>query len=214
MEEKTINIITLGESGVGKTSILNRIVYKKFNEYETTTMGNQPIILKRKYEKKKLNMILKFLDTAGQERYISLPKSYIRDSHIVLLVFDSINTLNVIKERWYKYYKENANINNSRFILIGNKSDLFEDKREEIMREGDKFSEEIDAHFMTCSAKNADNIDNLERYIITEAKRFIDDEEMENSSTAIPSNNSSFNYINEFYLGKSGRRCELICCQQ
>ena len=42
---------------------------------------------------------------------------------------------------------------------------------------GNAFSEEINAYFITCSAKSADNIDNLERMIITEAKRFIDEEE-------------------------------------
>ena len=200
MEEKTINIITLGEAGVGKTSILNRIVNKTFYERELSTSTFNNFFLKRKYEKKNLNMILQFVDTIGQEKYASLPNSYMKDSHIVLLVFDSIETLNVIKERWYEYYKKNANVENSRFILIGNKSDLFEDERQEIIREGEKFSEEIDALFMTCSAKSADNIDNLERYIITEAKRFIDAEEKENKSKASPSINSSPNNKNIFNL--------------
>ena len=200
MEEKKIKIITLGDAGVGKTSILKKIVYKKFDQYELTTLGIHHIILKRNYVKKNINILLNFVDTIGQEIFSSLPISYIRDSHIVLLVFDSIDTLNIIKNRWYKYYRENANINNSRFILIGNKSDLFGNKREEIINEGEKFSEEIDALFMTCSAKNADNIDNLERYIITEAKRFIDVEEMENRAKAA-SINSSINNRNIFILG-------------
>ena len=111
------------------------------------------------------------------------------------------NILNVIKNRWYIHYRENANINNARFILIGNKSDLFGEKRKEIIREGEKFSEEIDALFMTCSAKSADNIDNSERYITTEAKRFIDTEEKENSLKADdPSIKSSNNNRNIFLL--------------
>ena len=40
---------------------------------------------------------------------------------------------------------------------------------------GNVFSEEMNAYFITCSVKSADNIDNLERMIITEAKRFIDE---------------------------------------
>ena len=203
MEEKTIKIITLGESGVGKTSILNRIINKAFNEYELSTSCINSFYLKRKYEKKNLNILLQFIDTVGQEKFASLTNSYIRDSHIILLVFDNIKTLNVIKERWYEYYIKNANVENSRFILIGNKSDLFGNKREEIIREGDKFSEKIDSHFITCSAKSSDNIDNLERYIITEAKRFIDTEEMENSSiAAAPSITSTINNRNKFHLNK------------
>ena len=205
MEEKTINIITLGEAGVGKTSILNRIVNKIFYEKEPSTATFNNFYLKRKYEKKNLNMIINFVDTIGQEKYASLPNSYMKDSHIVLLVFDSIETLNVIKERWYEYYKKNANVENSRFILIGNKSDLFEDERQEIIREGEKFSEEIDALFMTCSAKSADNIDNLERFIVTEAKRFIDAEEMKNSSIASATfiNSTINNGDNRFSLNKN-----------
>ena len=88
------------------------------------------------------------------------------------------------------YYKENSNIDNSRFILVGNKSDLFGNNRDEILNKGQEFAEEIDAHFITCSAKSADNMDNLERFIITEAKRFIDDEEKYNN---VLKKNKAFN---------------------
>ncbi len=61
---------------------------------------------------------------------------------------------------------------------------------------------------MTCSAKNADNIDNLERYIITEAKRFINGEQKENSSKAAePYINSSINNRHNFHLEDIN-----ICC--
>ena len=88
-----------------------------------------------------------------------------------------MDTLDDIINRWYSFYQENTNIDNSRFILVGNKSDLFGNKRDEIINQGNQFAEEIDALFLTCSAKSADNMDNLERYILTESKRFIDDEE-------------------------------------
>ena len=106
-----------------------------------------------------------------------VPVNYICESHIVLLVFSDINTLNELKYRWNKFYKKNINIENSRIILIGNKSDTFGDNRDEIIRLGDQFVEEIDAFFIICSAKTGDNMDNLERYIISEVKRFIDKEE-------------------------------------
>ena len=96
-------------------------------------------------------------------------------------MFDSVDSFKILKKRWYEFYKQNTNVNNPKYILIGNKSDLFGDKREEIINLGEEFSEEIDAHFITCSAKSSDNIDNLERYIITEAKRFIDEEEKNNN---------------------------------
>ena len=123
-------------------------------------------------------MELVFCETPGQEILEScVAVNYIRDSHIVLLVFSDINTLNELKHRWNKFYKKNINIENSRIILIGNKSDTFGDNRDEIIRLGDQFAEEIDAWLITCSAKTGDNMDNVERFIISEAKRFIDEEE-------------------------------------
>ena len=175
--EKDINIITLGESGVGKTSIINRIRKERFdNKEEHTLFIFSYFNIQKPYNKRNIMMNLNYHDTAGQEKIInSLPMRYIRNAHIVLLVFCDFESLNVIKDRWYKFYKENANIKNSRFILIGNKSDIFGDKREEIIKQGEKFAEEIDALFMTCSAKSDDNLDNVQRYIEAEAKRFIDE---------------------------------------
>ena len=205
MEEKDINIITLGEMGVGKTSIIKRIREEAFDEEEFTTEFIFSFFnIKKPYTRRNLIMNLNYHDTAGQEKIInSLPKRYIRNSHIVLLVFSDIRTLNVIKDRWYKHYKENANILNSRFILIGNKSDIFGDERDEIIKQGNQFAEEINAHFMTCSAKSDDNMDNIQRYIETEAKRFIDDE----IKRGIPEDNNDYA---SFRLNRNKRNNK--CC--
>ena len=171
-----INVITLGASGVGKTSIIRRIKDGTFQELYTVTIGVEFFSIDRIYEKKNIKFSLYFYDTNGQESLQGLiPIQYIRNSHVVLLVFSDIDTLNDIKDRWYSFYKENTNVNNPKFILVGNKSDLFGDKRGEIVKQGTLFSDEIDGLFMTCSAKNADNMDNLERYIDKEAKRYIDE---------------------------------------
>ena len=116
----------------------------------------------------------------NQNNEKNIPIQYIRDSHIVLLIFCNIETLNHLKDRLYKFYKDNVDTHNSIFILIANKSDIFGDERDEIIKQGNKFAEEIDAHLITCSAKSEDNMDNLDRYITTEAKRFIDESEDEN----------------------------------
>ncbi len=178
MEYRDLNVITLGETGVGKTSIINRLKDDSFNENEYSTSASSSFTIQKPFKKLNLTINLNFRDTAGQEKLIAtLPKQYIRDSHIVLLVFSDIDTLNVIKDRWYKHYKENSNIENARFILVGNKSDIFGEMRNEIVKQGEKFAEEIDALFVSCSAKIKDNLDNVERYITTEAKRYIENEE-------------------------------------
>ena len=169
-----ISVITLGDSGVGKTSIIKRIYDGTFQDIMFSTFGIGDFFVRRKYSKKNIQIVLCFKDTAGQESHQELPVQYIRKSHIVLLVFCDIETLNTLRERWYNFYKKKANIENSRFILVGNKSDLFGNEKEEIERQGQEFADEINAHFITCSAKSKDNIDTLEQIIIDEAKNFIE----------------------------------------
>ena len=186
-----ISVITLGDTGVGKTSIIKRIHDDSFQELMFSTHGMSDFFIERNYTKKNIKIALCFKDTAGQELYKELPLQYIRNSHIVLLVFSTIETLNTIRERWYNFYKENANLEISKFILVGNKSDIFGDEREEIERQGQEFSEEINAHFIKCSAKSKDNIDTLEQIIIDEAKRMIDlAEELLNEQNRIQLNNN------------------------
>ena len=172
--EVKISVITLGDSGVGKTSIIKRIYDGTFQDVMFSTFGIGDFFVRRKYSKKNIQIVLCFKDTAGQESYQELPVQYIRKSHIVLFVFCNIETLNTLRERWYNFYKEKANIENSRFILVGNKSDLFGNEKKEIERQGQEFADEINAHFITCSAKSKDNMDTLEQIIIDEAKNFIE----------------------------------------
>ena len=174
--ERIIKLIVLGDSGVGKTSIIERIKSGKFQKMPS---GGDIITIQRKYESKNIMIKLNFLDGWGSEPYVNLYLGYIHNSNIILLVFSDINTLNILRDRWNHFYKEKANLENSIIILIGNKSDIFEDKRDEILNKGQEFADEIDTHFLTCSAKTGDNMDNLERIIISEAKRFIDKEEKE-----------------------------------
>ena len=195
-----INVITLGDCGVGKTSIIKRIKTGKFEEFYSPTVGFDFFVIKRKYEKKHIIMSLNFKDTTGQEEYHGITNQYIRDSHIVLQVFSDLDTLDTIKNRWYTFYKQNANKDNSRFILVGNKSDIFGDDREKLVKQGEQFAEEIDSLFLTCSAKSADNMDNLDRYITQEARRFIDIVEKE--SKKYKENKEELNNNNNINLDK------------
>ena len=179
--KKEIKIITLGDTGVGKTSIINRIYRNEFNENELSTVCIRfnPTIVKQ-YAKRNLTLELSFIDTAGQERFLgAIPELYIRNSNIVLLVFCDLPSLETLKDRWINYYKEHANIKDSKFIVVANKSDLFGEERIKIKELGEEFAEEIDAFFITCSAKNRDNMDNLLSHIITESKRLIDGNKIE-----------------------------------
>ena len=104
-----INVITLGASGVGKTSIIKRIKDGTFRWIQCNNWCR--IFQYRKgLRKKNMKYLLNFYDTNGMESMQSLiPVQYIRDSHVVLLVFSNIETLDDLKNRWVNYYKENTN---------------------------------------------------------------------------------------------------------
>ena len=172
--EKQIKIITLGPQAVGKTSIIERIIHNKFEDYYQSTISLEFNNKTIKYKNSELKLM--YVDTAGQEINNSLTLSYIRNSHIVLLVYDNLENFEELKKRWFHYYKENANKKNPKFLVIANKSDLFGHNREKIIQLGKDFADEIDAFFISCSAKSADNIDNVENHIETETKRLVNEE--------------------------------------
>ena len=87
-EELIFRIITLGNSGVGKTSILKRYVFNKFEESAISSIGVifsfKDVAIKNDENKK---VKLKLIDTAGEEKYRSLSKSYYKTAEAVIFVF-------------------------------------------------------------------------------------------------------------------------------
>ena len=175
MIENEIGVFLLGDKFVGKTSIIKRIKDGTFDDNISKTLDPDIFLIKRKYERINSMIELLFYDTPGTETKTNFFLNKIKNFHIILLVFSDIQSLNVLIDRWHKYYKKEINLDYPRFVLVGNKSDTFGKDREEIYKKGEIFAEEIDAHFLTCSAKNGDNLDNLDRYIYREATRYIDE---------------------------------------
>ncbi len=176
MIEAQIRVILLGDVGVGRTSIIRRIRDEPFREDEHPTIGFDVSWVKIKYERKNALISLKINEVNGQEIIQFQYSNFISESHIILLVFSDFESLDVLIKRWYKYYEKYRSFN-SRIILIGHKSDIFGDQREEIIKQGQNFADKIDAFFLTCSAKTMDNMDNLKILITIEAKRIFDEEE-------------------------------------
>ena len=205
MEE--ISIITLGESAVGKTSIINRIIYKNYEEM-IPTISMELLTLTKDYKKKNFHQIkYQFWDTAGAERYNSLTMNYIRDKDIVLLVFCDLETFEVLVKRWYKFIKKNSDISRTKFIVVANKSDTFGDNYEDIRLKGKEFAREINAFFITCSAKSKENIDNLEDHIEYEAIKIIEQREEKKKEESEFKDNNEKKTINRKELEKNNPLC-------
>lgn len=94
-----LKLIVLGDSGVGKTCLINRYVGGNYQDTFTSTLG---VDFKVKIvEKKEVKVNLQIWDTAGQERFKTLTKSYFQGCHAVLLIFSltDINSFSNI-EKW------------------------------------------------------------------------------------------------------------------
>lgn len=153
-KEETIElkVILLGDPGVGKTNIINRYLYDKFDQSSKPTLGSS--FGEKIIKKDGSSYSLKIWDTTGQERYNSITKLFIKGSHIVILVYsiDNLASFDNLKN-WYNYVKEE--LQREKFILaiVGNKRDLFEN---EVVsdNEGNEFSKSLGALFYLVSAKS------------------------------------------------------------
>ena len=108
--EKICKVILIGESGVGKTSIIVRFISDDFSPYLHSTTGASyasKIIDFNDYGKK---VQFQIWDTAGQEMYRGLTKIFYKDAKIVILVYDITKkqSFEEIKKYWYNQIKENS----------------------------------------------------------------------------------------------------------
>lgn len=114
----TIKVVLVGESGTGKTSIINNYCSDYFSEETTTTIGsskNSKILLLSNKMKLKLDI----WDTAGQEMYRSLNKLFYKDAKIVLFIYDitNLHSFNEIVNYWYQEVKSNVDTKSGKFTI-------------------------------------------------------------------------------------------------
>lgn len=185
----TLKYIIVGNSGIGKSCILSRLLDKEFLTIHDSTIGvefgNKVININNDKIK------LQIWDTAGQETFRSISKLYYRNTICALLVFDitsneSFQTL----ESWYDDLKYNDN-SDMLIILVGNKSDL-SSQRVISYDEALKFANDHNMKYYETSAKTDQNIDEI---FLDSAKEIYD--KLSKKSFNIPNNNSAVKIINQ-----------------
>ena len=150
-DSRRVKIILLGESGVGKTCIINRYLNNEFISESSSTLGSYSS--KKEVIKNNNKLLLNIWDTTGQEKYHSITNLFIQGTDIVILVYSidsksSFNNLNF----WYESVKEKLEDKQYILAIIGNKSDLTEN--EEVSEdEGKKYAKEKNAIFKLVSAR-------------------------------------------------------------
>jgi len=158
--------IIIGDTGVGKSCLLLQFTDKRFQPVHDLTIGVE-------FGARMISSIdnrqikLQIWDTAGQESFRSITRSYYRGAAGALLVYDITrrDTFNHLT-RWLEEARQNANASMV-IMLIGNKSDL-DHRRQVSKEEGEKFAKDHGLIFLETSAKTAANVE--EAFINTAAK--------------------------------------------
>ncbi|KAL6122738.1 hypothetical protein NUSPORA_00269 [Nucleospora cyclopteri] len=115
-------IILIGDSGVGKTCLMQRYTDNIYKENNSATIGVDFKIKTINIDNKKVK--LQVWDTAGQERFKSIVNNYYRGANGVFIVFDMTNKDSFIhSSRWLKEFEEKRSRTNAEIILLGNKVD-------------------------------------------------------------------------------------------
>ena len=160
MSVESFKVVLVGESGVGKTSIITQFIDQTFQEDIQSTTGGT-------FSTKSVvcdgGKVLKFeiWDTAGQEKYRSLTTMFYKDANAAVMVYDVTRkeSFEELKNYWSGQIRDSSP-ENIILAIAGNKSDLIE---HEVVDEGEArdFAKELGAIFVSTSAKNSEGINNL-----------------------------------------------------
>ena len=147
--ELNIKLLIVGDSNVGKTSLLLQYTDNYYPDQHTATIGFEYKI--KIFQYKDYNIKLQIWDTAGQERFHSITNNFFHNADGILFVYDitSIKSFNGVKV-WIKEAEEKGQF--YKRILIGNKCDLC-DKRKVSVEELVNYCNEKNMEFFETSAK-------------------------------------------------------------
>ena len=175
-----LKCVLIGETAVGKTSIISQYINNEFNPDVKSSIGVDNLIKEIEIENTKIKFEL--WDTPGQKIYTSANKIFMKNTDIALIVYDITNKETFEKvNHWINLVKE---VNGNRNLIIGiaaNKSDLYENT--EVNREeGEEYAKKINALYFESTATDHENVVNIFEELI---KVYI-----ENNKEVIEQNNN------------------------
>ena len=156
-----LKCVLLGESSVGKSSIIRRFIDGTFYIDSLPTSIGCYSSKEINYDKENIKIIYEIWDTAGQEKYRALNKIIYKDADVYILVYDITKkfSFEALKDYWVEEIKENSP-KDSIIIIVGNKSDLYE--MEEVNEDDVKtYCENINVLYKQTSAQTGEGINEL-----------------------------------------------------
>lgn len=156
MEKSHFRVVFIGDTHVGKTSIIHHFIRESFTEQQKSTVG----AVFHLYEKEVngIQYSMQIWDTAGQEKYRSLGPIYYRNASAGILVYDRTNLESFQGlSKWIEEFKRHTH--NPIMYLVGNKKDLSDVVVDD--EAGRKFAQEQTCDFYTTSAKTGEGIKEL-----------------------------------------------------
>jgi len=150
-------LLIIGDSGVGKSSILLRFSEDLFSGSYITTIGVDFKIRTISVDGEKVK--LQIWDTAGQERFRTITSTYYRGTHGVIVVYDVTNAESFVNvKRWLQEIDQNCDIVNR--VLVGNKNDC-PDKKVVETDDSKRFAQQMGIEMFETSAKDNINIEEV-----------------------------------------------------
>lgn len=196
--DQSFKILLLGDSSVGKTSILIRYVDDFFGDSHIATIGIDYKVKFVQLNDKKIKLDL--WDTAGQERFRALAKNYFKGANGYIFVFDITNRKSFESvKKWVSEAQTMAVVKGYQMFIVGNKCDCEEDRKVKI-DEIEELANKYNAKFLETSAKDNININELFTKLITDLSDNYEPPKL-NESTKV--DKSSFSKDNK----EGGCRC-------
>ena len=164
-EDYKIKIIVVGDSGVGKTNLINRFATDKFDTNSKATIGVEFVYKTLKINKEVIKV--EVWDTAGQERYRAITSSYYKGAKGAIIVYDITNedSFNNV-ESWMNEVTKKGKTD-MQFLLVGNKKDLVNDRKVTEQKGIDK-AKELNMNLFEASALEKTNVNEAFNYLMKE----------------------------------------------
>ena len=160
-EPESIKVVLLGETGVGKTSIISQFTTHTFDPHRETSLSAQ--FISKTVDFQDIGQSIKFdiWDTVGQEKYRSLAKIFYKDAKVIIFVYDITRpeTFEGLKNYWYDETKNNTD-GEPILAVVANKIDLYANSKVS-NNDGKAFADQIGAIFQTTSALSDSGISTL-----------------------------------------------------